>query len=62
MPIAFGPRILLDPSFGITVDEIRSKFKGAVKISKDATLVLYGLKTQVEDITLDRGHHHTVEN
>ena len=26
IPIAFGPRILLDPSFGVTIFEIKSKF------------------------------------
>ena len=28
MPLAFGPKILLDPTFGITFNELKSKFDG----------------------------------
>ena len=30
----------MDPRFGITFDEIKTRFKGTNKISKDATLLL----------------------
>jgi UDP-sugar pyrophosphorylase len=51
--IAFGPKILLDPTFAITLQELRDKFKGDNKISKDSTLVLKGLKSRIENLHLD---------
>lgn len=44
MSFAFGPKILLDPTFAITFAEIKSKLGSADannKISKNSTLVLY---------------------
>ena len=40
MTFAYGPKILLDPLFALTFDELKIKFMGKNKISKDATLVL----------------------
>jgi hypothetical protein len=40
MTFAFGPKILLDPLFAITLDEIRIKFMGQNKISSDASLII----------------------
>jgi nucleoside-diphosphate kinase len=40
MQFAFGPKILMDPTFAITFQEVKQKFKGVCKISKDATLIL----------------------
>jgi len=42
-----GARIILDPSFGISLEDMKSRIKGKVKISKRSSLVLAG------DITLD---------
>lgn len=40
MDFAYGPKILLDPMFAITFEEIKIKFMGANRISKEATLIL----------------------
>jgi hypothetical protein len=40
MDFAYGPKILLDPIFALTFDEMKIKFMGNNKISKDATLLL----------------------
>ena len=40
MSFAFGPKILLDPTFALTFQELKEKFVGKNKISKDATIVL----------------------
>jgi hypothetical protein len=40
MNFAYGPKILLDPLFAITFEELKIKFMGSNRISKDATLIL----------------------
>lgn len=40
MNFAYGPKILLDPTFAITFEELKIKFMGNNRISKDATLLL----------------------
>lgn len=45
----FGPKIILDPSFAITIEEIASKIKPAHKISKESTLILGGMGTSLPD-------------
>ena len=40
MTFAYGPKILLDPLFALTFDELKIKFMGQNKISKDATMLL----------------------
>ena len=40
MNFAYGPKVLLDPMFAITFEEIKIKFMGANRISKGATLIL----------------------
>jgi len=52
MQFAFGPKILLDPRFGITFKEIQTKFKGTNKISKDATLLLSEREVYFEGLDL----------
>merc|ERR1712107_225205 len=42
-----GARIVLQPSFGISLEEIKSKVKGKVTVSKKSVLVLEG------DVTID---------
>jgi hypothetical protein len=51
--VAYGAKILLDPTFGITLDELRKKFKGSNFISKSSTLILKGILTTVENLKLD---------
>jgi len=55
MAFAFGPKILLDPTFAITFAEIKSKLAGAEannKISKNATLILYDNDEDVKGLDL----------
>jgi hypothetical protein len=53
IPIAFGPKVLMDFSFAVTLSEVRNKFKGTNSISKDSTLILKGIDSSVEDLQLD---------
>ena len=46
---------MIEPSFGITYSELKSKFEGTNKISKHASLVLSGLNSKIKDFVLD-GH------
>mmetsp|Transcript_10166 Transcript_10166/g.8712 ORF Transcript_10166/g.8712 Transcript_10166/m.8712 type:complete len:159 (-) Transcript_10166:179-655(-) len=50
------PKIILRPSFGVTLKEIKSKIKGKVIISPQSTVVLEG-DTILEDITIDGSVH-----
>lgn len=47
IPAKIGARIVLHPSFGISLVDIKSKVKGKVKITRKSVLVLDG------DITVD---------
>ena len=51
--LAFGPKIVLDPTFALSIKELRSKFVGANKVSKNSTLILSGLNSRVENLDLD---------
>ncbi len=51
--IAYGPKILLDPTFAITLADIRAKFQGTNHISKNSTLILKGHNANVKDLKLD---------
>ena len=42
MSFAFGPKILLDPTFAITFQELKGRFVGQNRISKNSTMVLKG--------------------
>lgn len=44
---------MIDPTFAITLQEIREKFKGDNNISSDSTLILKGHSTRVENLNLD---------
>lgn len=48
----FGAKIVLKPDFGVTVKEIKSKFKGTNKISARSTLILDG-DIHIENLELD---------
>lgn len=51
--LAFGPKVLLDPTFALTLNELKNKFKGNNRISKDSTLVLKGKEASIENLNLN---------
>ena len=55
LKLAFGAKILLDPTFAITIEEFRKKVADTNTISKNSSLILKGINTQVHDLKLD-GH------
>ncbi len=54
IPFTSGPRILLRPSFAMTLEEVRAKIKGG-KISGGATLVLDGKDITLENVEIADG-------
>ncbi len=54
IPFTPGPRVLLRPSFAMTLSEVRAKIKGG-KISGDATLVLDGKNITLENVEIAAG-------
>jgi len=54
IPFTPGPRVLLRPSFAMTLAEVRAKIKG-VKISGNATLVLDGKNITLENVEIADG-------
>ena len=53
LKLAFGAKILLDPTFALTIEDLRKKFAGSNSISKTSSLILKGAKTQINDLKLD---------
>lgn len=53
--LAFGPKILMDPMFAISFKELKCKFAGTNKISREGTLVLLDKKTFFENLDLQAG-------
>lgn len=51
--MAFGAKILLDPTFALTIEDLRKKFAGSNSISKTSSLILKGVSTQINDLKLD---------
>ncbi len=47
------PKLVIMPSFYVTIKELRSKVKGKWWISKHSTLVLEGEKTAIKDLRVD---------
>ena len=54
IPFTPGPRVLLRPSFALTLAEVREKIKSG-KISGDATLVLDGKNIALENVEITAG-------
>jgi UDP-sugar pyrophosphorylase len=54
IPFTLGPRVLLRPSFAMTLAEVREKIKGG-KISGDASLVLDGKEISLENVEITDG-------
>ncbi len=44
---------MIDPTFALTIEDLKKKFSGDNTISKDSTLILKGLNTRVENLNLD---------
>lgn len=53
--LAFGPKILIDPMFAITLKELQIKFAGKNKISKNASMILGESEIFFENLDLDDG-------
>jgi nucleoside-diphosphate kinase len=45
MKFAFGPKVLIDPTFALTMQELKDKFQGKCKIAKEASLIASGEDT-----------------
>ncbi|KRX00750.1 hypothetical protein PPERSA_03010 [Pseudocohnilembus persalinus] len=56
----FNPKIVLDPEFGVTLEEIQNKLTGQVKISKNSSLIIKG-DYKLGDLELD-GHLEVKQN
>lgn len=54
IPFTPGPRVILRPSFAMTLDEVRAKIKGG-KISGEASLVLDGKNITLENVEITDG-------
>jgi UDP-sugar pyrophosphorylase len=54
VPFTPGPRVLLRPSFALTLAEVREKIRGGY-ISGDATLVLDGREISLENVEIAEG-------
>ncbi|MEM8868505.1 MAG: UTP--glucose-1-phosphate uridylyltransferase [Verrucomicrobiota bacterium] len=54
IPFTPGPRVILRPSFAITLSEVRSKIKGG-SIAGEATLVLDGSGISLEEVEVTAG-------
>jgi hypothetical protein len=53
--LAFGPKILIDPTFAITFKEIQCKFAGKNKISKGASMILGESTVFFENLDINEG-------
>ncbi|MBC8206407.1 MAG: UTP--glucose-1-phosphate uridylyltransferase [Kiritimatiellales bacterium] len=54
IPIVPGPRVILRPSFALTLDEVRAKISGG-SIAGNATLVLGGKEISLENVDISDG-------
>lgn len=50
--VNFGPRIVLDPHCGCTVEELQKNFKGKIIVSSDSTVVIKG-SLKVNNLEID---------
>ena len=55
MAFAFGPKILMDPMFALTFQEIKTKFTSNCKISKEACMTLKDNNCFFENLDLAAG-------
>jgi len=54
IPVTPGPRVILRPSFALTLDEVREKIKGG-SITGEGTLVLDGKDITLENVEISAG-------
>jgi UDP-sugar pyrophosphorylase len=54
IPVTPGPRVLLRPSFALTLDEVRSKISGG-SIAGEGTLILNGKDITLENVEITDG-------
>ncbi|MEM6885472.1 MAG: UTP--glucose-1-phosphate uridylyltransferase [Verrucomicrobiota bacterium] len=54
IPFTPGPRVILRPSFAMTLEEVRSKIKGG-RVEGTGTLILDGAQIQIENISITDG-------
>jgi hypothetical protein len=54
VPYTDGPRVILRPSFAMTLQEVRAKIKGG-RIAGTGTLILEGDGIRLEDVVIDDG-------
>lgn len=50
--VNFGPRIILDPHAGVTIQELQDSIKGKIQIINNSTLVLRG-KVKLQNLYLE---------
>lgn len=53
VPATLGARIVMRPNFAISLEEMKTKIKGKVRISKKSTLVLDGSDIIIDGLDLD---------
>jgi len=51
--MAYGPKILMDPTFAVSIKELKAKVTGSNRISKDSVLILRGKDSRIENLSLD---------
>ena len=59
--IKFNPKIVIYPSFAVTLKELNEKIKGKISITGDATLLLMGHESIINDVYV-AGSFDTVES
>ena len=48
----FGPKVVIDPDFGVTLKELKNKLKGTINMTGNSTLIIKG-DYVLGNITLD---------
>ena len=49
----FWPKIFINPSFAVTLEELKSKFSGKNTISKNSTVIFNGKNAHLENVKID---------
>jgi UDP-sugar pyrophosphorylase len=58
--VYFGHKIIIHPSFAVTLAELNEKISGEIRMTEDSTLILEGDQTSVTELNLD-GYLHAKE-
>jgi len=51
--VNFGPKIVILPSFAVTLTEIKNQIKGHIQLTESSTLVFLGQNTVIQNVSLD---------